>query len=52
MNQVAVRRVDFDQVEAGIERAPRGVAEGRDDPGNLVAAERTRNRVALGERLA
>ncbi len=46
-----MRGVDLDDVEAGIERARRGLAKAADDSRNLVERQRPRDRIALDERL-
>ncbi len=47
VQQVAMRRVDLDDVEAGGERAPRGRAVVVEQPPDVVVGHRVRRRVAL-----
>ena len=50
MDQIAVCRVQFDDVESGFERALRRVRERRDDTGDVSQGQRPRRRVGAGER--
>ena len=52
MQQVAVRGVQLDQVEARVERAACGRGEGGDDGGQFVRGERARGAVALEGQVA
>ena len=51
MKQVTVRRVHFDDVEAGVERATCRVAKRVHDGGDLRCIERARHGVTVSERL-
>ena len=50
VNQIAVRRVDFDDANARVPRAPRARGEGGDDFADAVVRQRLRLRIVVGER--
>ena len=52
VEQVAVRRVDLDDLEPGLLGPARGVAEGAHDGADVVGRQLARHGVALGERPA
>src|SRR6516164_9884265 len=50
MNQITMRRVNFEYAKAGIARAPRGVCKSPNDLLNAIDREGLRRRIIIGKR--